>query len=875
MHRFLIAALALLAAAATPAHAQSFYDGTFDEAIPTLETFAGHASGEEITSPETAAAYMRALAQAAPERMQLFQYATSWEGRPLTYAVITSAANMARIDAIKADMTTLASGVAPAQAEALISRTLPVTWLTYGVHGNEISSTDAALALAYHLLASEGDETVDTILANSVVVIDPSQNPDGRARFINSYYQQLGLAPSGNRATAGHDEPWPGGRVNHYLFDLNRDWFALTQPESRGKIAAVREWHPVVVVDVHEMGGDESYFFPPAADPFNPYLTETQRERQNLLGRNNGAALDALGQPYFTREVFDAFYPGYGDSWPMMNGAVGMTFEQASARGLVWERNNGEVLTYAMSVRNHFATTLATATTVARNANQFLSDYASFRRAGVQGASGSSHYVIDLAQKRWNALSAGSRLVSQGIAVRLVEGPASACGRSYPQGYLAVAQAQPAAPLIRNLLEEHIDLPPEFIAAQENRRDNDLPHELYDTTAWSVTLMSGLSVSECNSAAAGTPIVEGAGIAAKAESAGAFGLAVPWTDSGQVQLVAKALGEGLKGRSTDTAFTVEGRTFPRGTVVFTLADNGGSLDALEALALQVGAETVALDSGWTDSGPNLGSDSFVVLDAPKIAILWDNGVSNLSAGATRYVIERRFGLPVAPVRTHSVAYADLTDFDVIIAPNGNLSGSLGAGGRAALADFVKRGGVLVAYGNAMGSFASGDDALFATKAETALGTEPGKGGEDGPMAAGSAIASDAAYAQTIADQNASPDILPGALLNTEIDVENFLSAGYDSMTPVVVADGSLILTPLSRGDGINVVRFANASDLVASGYVWNENRQQMAYKPYMMAQPNGDGLAIGFVHDPSVRGFLDGLDMLLANAVMVAPARMR
>lgn len=858
--------IAAISAFAVPVGAQSFLQGEFDPSIPTLEEVAGHRSGQQITRPDVVIEYMETLAEAAPDRMRLMQYATSWEGRPLVYAVISSRENMARIDAIQADMQRIANGGAPA------ADSVPVTWLSYGVHGNEISSSDAALALGYHLLAAQGDELVDTILANSVVIIDPMQNPDGRARFTNSYYQQLGIAPSGDRYTAGHDEPWPGGRTNHYLFDLNRDWFALTQPESEGKVAAIRDWQPLVLVDAHEMGGDETYFFPPSADPFNPYITQSQRQKQVLLGRNNGAWLDRLGEPYFTREIFDAFYPGYGDTWPTLNGAIAMTFEQSSARGLVWERSNGELLTYGEGVRNHFITTLATAETVARNADMFLNDYAEYRRSAAQGSAGSGWFVIDLADRRWNAEALARRLAHQGVQVGRVEGAASACGRSYPQGYLSVSMRQPTARLIRSLLDRDIELPADFIDSQEERRAIDLPHEVYDTTAWSVGLMSGLDVAECSSAAAGTLVEADSPMPALARAPGAFGLAVPWTDSGQVRLVAEALQAGMVGRATDTAFTVAGREYPRGTVVFTLTENGGSLDGLVALANQIGAETLPMDSSWVDDGPNLGSASFVRLEAPRIAMLWDDGISPLSAGSTRYVIEQRFGLPVMPIRTGTVGDADLSDWDVIIATD---SFNLPSSARSALTRYARGGGVLVAYGNTLGSFASGEDALFATKAETVLGGDPDPVEEDGASAPGTAINSMEDYRAAIADPTRRPDGLPGALLNTQVDPENFLASGYDGAPPTVFADGSLILTPLSLTDGTNVVRYAAADDLVASGYVWDENRRQMAFKPYMLAQPNGRGLAIGFAHDPSVRGYMDGLDMLLANAVLVAPARVR
>ena len=221
------------------------------------------------------------------------------------------------------------------QAADIIADQPAITWLSYGVHGNEISSTDAAMLTAYHLLASRGDDRVADIMQDTVVIIDPMQNPDGRDRFIQSFTSAVGLRPDSDRLAAEHDEPWPGGRTNHYLFDMNRDWFIMTQPETQGRIAAIQEWYPVVFVDLHEMGSDGTYFFAPEAVPFNPHLAADQKESLQLFGRNHARWFDEFGLDYFTREVYDAFYPGYGASWPSYYGSIAMTYEQASSRGLV------------------------------------------------------------------------------------------------------------------------------------------------------------------------------------------------------------------------------------------------------------------------------------------------------------------------------------------------------------------------------------------------------------------------------------------------------------------------------------------------------------------------------------------------------------
>ena len=855
---------------AAPAAAQSFAQGDFDAGIPTLTATVGHAPGARITSPDQTYAYLKALADAAPDRARLVQYATSWEGRPLYYLVLSAPANMAKLEAIRADMATIAAG------RTGNGSALPVTWLAYGVHGNEISSTDAALMTAYHLLAVKGDAQASKIMAETIVVIDPMQNPDGRARFVNNFLAATGIVPDADRQAAEHDEPWPSGRVNHYMFDLNRDWFTLSQPETRGKVAAIREWNPVVVVDLHEMGGDETYFFSPAAQPFSPNLTPAQIRAYELIGRYNAAAFDARGEPYFTREVFDLFYPGYGDTWNAHQGAIGSTYEQASSRGLVWKRRDGTELTYADTVANHFTASIATAAAVADNPQRFLSDFAAYRAGNAAGAAGKGTYVIDLGKRRWNAERLGRRLAAQGITVLRREGSATVCGKSYPAGYLAVPQAQPAARLIRSLLDRDTPLPPDFLAEQERRRSVDLPHELYDVTAWAVGPMAGVDVALCSGAASGDTLAADAPIAAKAEGSGTFAIAVPWTDSGQARLVTLALREGIDGRVTDKAFSTGGRSFPRGTVVFPAGSNSPEkLARLAELAREIGASTIAMDSGWVDSGPNLGSEHFVRLTLPRVAVAWDDGISQLSAGALRYVLEQRIGLPVTPIRTARLARADLSDYDVVLVPEGDPSSVLGEGGQRALRSFVQRGGVLVAIGDSLETFSGGDNPLLAVKREAALGREPGEDKDDkGSLAEAVAIANDAEYREAIKDQAALPDTLPGALLNVVGEPDHFLSAGYDDGA-VVLATGTQIFTPLGRDKGVNVMRFAAPGNLIASGYVWDENRRQMAYKPYLMAQQQGRGLVIGFAHDPSTRAFLEGLDLMIANAVLVAPARVR
>ena len=868
-------ATCLAACLAMTAQAQAYPETDYDPQAPKLLDVVGHGHGDMVSSAGDITAFMRALAAYDPSRMQVRSYGETWQGRELTYAVISSAANMARIDAIQADLATLASGTA--LDAATLAETPAVVWLSYGVHGDEITPPDSALFMAYHLIAAQNDALVDTILANTIIIIDPSQNPDGRDRFVHSFTSSLGLKPLADRYTAEHDQPWPRGRFNHYLFDLNRDWFALTQPETQGKVAAVLDWHPVIYVDSHEMGGDSSYYFPPAARPYNPNITDGQQSRQVQLGRNMARWFDRFGVAYFTREVFDAFYPGYGDMWPTLNGAIAMTFEQASPRGLVFARRDGKLLTYAQGVRNNVLTSLATLETVARNKESFLSEYGNFRRSAISEASGADdrYVVLDLSSSRYEAEAMGRRLVTQGIAVQRVPAGSRQCRATYSEGALIVDTAQPQGRLIKTLLSQNTPLAEDFVAEQESRRERGLNHELYDVTAWSLPLMDGVKAEQCarvdlsnaQAVSASDPILAITG------GTGAFGYVVPWHDGGQARLVIAALKAGLSGKTTDVAFVQNGRTYPAGSVVFPVADNGPDLNAkLTALATEIGAEIAPMADSWVEDGPNFGSSSFAALKMPKVAMAWGLGTNPMSAGNTRFVLEQQLGIPVAPIRVSTLGRANLSAYDVLIIPDsyGGLTGQMGGG--AALKDFVQGGGVLIAIETAIAELAGEEVGLLSTQLEYAATEGEEKSEAEGARAPGINFSSLQAYEEHIHDHRARPEDIPGVLVNTVSDPDHWLASGYDGATAQVT--GREIYRPLNTSDGTNVFRFEAADSLLASGYLWEENRLQLAFKPFVMAERQGGGVVIGFTQSPTTRAYLNGLNLLLANAVVLGPARM-
>ena len=387
--RFMTAVM-LITALVSPSIAEEKFEywpgANYDGRIPTFQQVLGYDPGERITSHAGLMKYMEALAAAAPTQVKIFEYAKSWEGRKLVYAAVGSEANLRQLDAVRAGMQKLADPRKTGEAEArqLIAQLPAVVWLGYGIHGNEISPPDAALLTAYHLLAARNDRMTDEILSKVIVLIDPTQNPDGRDRFIHNFEIAEGPEPDASPLAAEHNEPWPGGRTNHYYFDLNRDWFALTQPETRGRVRALQEWYPLVFADLHEMGSDSTYYFAPDAVPFNPHLAKEQKENQFLFGKNHAKWFDRFGFSYFTREVYDAFYPGYGASWPSYYGSIAMTYEQASVRGLIVRRSDQTSMHFRDSVRHHFVASLSTAETAAQNREKLLADFYGYRKSAIE-----------------------------------------------------------------------------------------------------------------------------------------------------------------------------------------------------------------------------------------------------------------------------------------------------------------------------------------------------------------------------------------------------------------------------------------------------------------------------------------------------------
>lgn len=871
MNRFFLLLTFLSVAGFSIAQDRLWPGATYNDTTPTLESAVGHAVGEEISSHAEIKAYFEALANAHPNQVRIVPYATSWEGRELYYAIVGNSDNMARLEEIEAQIADVSRGNEPPE-------NLPgVVWLSYSVHGNEISSSDAAIQTAYHLLASTGDDVVDSILANTLVFIDPLQNPDGRDRFVHAFEQARGLVPQADRIAAEHDEPWPSGRVNHYLFDLNRDWLPVTQPETQGRVREVQRWRPLAFVDLHEMGSDSTYFFAPEAIPYNPHLTQSQRENLLLFGQNNAHWFDENGFDYFTREVYDAFYPGYGASWPAYHGSIAMTYEQASARGLVMRRSDGSEFDYRDTVQHHFVASVSTAQTVAENREALWKDFAEYRRTAANRSDAPASYIIPRQIDQGAADKLAGLLATHGIEGKRASESFRACGEEFEAGSVVISTRQPASRLLRTLMDTQVDMDADFVAEQERLRDKDLPDQIYDVTAWSLPLMYNVDVVECDRAVNPSGAMVEAGFRFPGKLFGSnpdVAWVVRGKDRNTLRFLAHALRNGVRVTAAEEPFTVEGNAYPSGTLIVK-ADDAPGADVLESMVRKAGIDAIAVSDSWIMQGPSFGSRKVRPIVAPRVALAWDSPTSAYSTGATRFVIERQFDYPVTPIRTSTLAQADLRRYDVIVLPEswGGYGGALGEVPEN-LIEWVESGGTLIALGNAAEYVAA--SGLSALKAEAQVRNEDGEKSksteEDAPaLVPGKELMSREDYLSSIEPEKEAPDNLAGVILKAHVDSDHWLGAGIAEELNVL-ARSDAIFSPLKLDEGFNVATFAGPDEVFVSGYGWEENIRQLAFKPFVTVEEKGRGQVIVFTHDPTVRAYLDGLNAILMSAILKGPS---
>ncbi len=857
-----VAALCVFSSAQVGAQHPFAASGSYDPAVPTPRAVLGYELGDRFTPHHLLMRYIERVALTS-RRVRVDTLAHTFEGREVVLVVAASEANLRRLPEIKAAAAKLADprGAPAAEIDALVARTPAILWLGYTVHGNEASGTEAAIAGIYQLAAGLDPET-RLLLDSAVVLIDPVQNADGHERHAQDTWRARGSqGVNPTPAALVHTGAWPGPRTSHYHFDLNRDWFIQSHPETRARVSTVFSWWPHVAVDLHEMGFNSTYYFAPPMEPVNKNVPPVILQWWDIMAKGIGAAFDARGWSYFRREGYDEFYPGYGISFPLLTGAVGMTFEQASSNGGAIRRRDGTIMTLRDAASHHYTAAWATMLTTAQRRTQRLRDYVTFRQTATTASSAPS--VVFERDIHGRADSLAALLLDNSIEVRRIDGPVTLTGAmpyletARPavtlNGAYVVNMAQPQGRLATAILEQDAVLDSSFIAGEIEGRRTGQPSKFYDVTGWSLPYAFRVRAFATRAAVSGgtlmtrAMLLPTAGTLARAQYAYAF---EPGGEAA-TQFLAKMLADSAKVYWAPKAFRIGEARFPRGAFLLRVAANTGAVhQQVQSAATASGARVVALPSAMVDEGTDLGSNSVIPIVPTRVAMLGGAPIGGNSFGFAWYQFDQRMKYPVTSVGVDAVSSGALAGFEVLVIPStgaGQLDRALGEGGRERLASWVRAGGVLVTIENATAWLASERLGLSRLRMFAEKDSKSDTSG----------------MAPVRVD-------VPGAIVRTLTDTLSPLLAGVrEAEVPVLLDGDRFFAAPRDARPGEQVLRFAPRSRLRLTGYLWPEAWDRVAGSPYLWTEQVGSGRVIGFAGDPNFRAQWRGLSAIFANAVLL------
>ncbi|MFB3131292.1 MAG: M14 family metallopeptidase, partial [Rhodothermales bacterium] len=827
MPRFLLVVSGiLLGLSMSPAQAQTQLvpprfafspEGVYDASIPSPADFLGYELGEQFTFYADVVAYLKAL-DAASDRITMHEYGRTHEGRPLHYLVVASPENHARIDEIRQNNLRLAEGEALSNADAdvLIAAQPVIPWLSYNVHGNEPSSTEAVMQVAYRLAAGQ-DAAVTSLLAEAVIILDPCINPDGRDRFAYWNRTMQNHLVNTNDDDMEHYEPWPGGRTNHYWFDLNRDWVWLVHPESQGRIAAYQQWLPQVHVDYHEMGANSNYFTMPGQTPHNLNLPDEYEQWAETFGQANARAFDQHRINYFTREAFDFFYPGYGSSYPSIMGGIGMLTEQGGADGLAVETNDGYVLTLRQGIFDHYTTSLATLRASVENREALLRYYRRFftQQANKSntaaylladdGGMGYAYDVVDMLLKHGVRVERASDSFTARDARSYWDGQAGQ--RTFEAGTFIVLTDQPRHVFINTILQRQMAIEDSV---------------MYDMATWSAPLAYNLDAAWTTSppTVKTTPLTEAPAPPSGVTNPGAqYAYVIDWRQRHAPKALAMLWEAGYRVRSARKTFGDGTHSFSRGSLVVLLGRNLDKLSEAQAdverIAREAGVVIVGMDSGRMAEGIDLASSDSRPVKKPKVALLADRPFSAYTAGQLWYLFDQETGLGLTRIRGDQFSGVKLSDYDVLVVPGAfNLSGVIDSTQVERLQAWVRDGGTLVA---------TEGSALFLTKNRSGLtGVELASDQEEKEDEEEADEPDPSAYTTYAAREDSTGLArIPGSAFTGWLDQTHPLAFGL----PDRLYSLKFITDALEPNEELETVGYyhKDAASLLASGYASQEN----------------------------------------------------
>ena len=833
-------------------------DLSYDTSIQSPAQFLGYELGSEYTFHHQLIAYFRYLADNS-DKITVGTYGKTYENRDLIYAVISSSSNQQNIEAIRQANLELANP----STDTPVGDQPAIVMLSYNVHGNEGSSAEAAMQAAYRLVAATDAETRN-LLDNSVTIIDPMLNPDGRDRYVYWYKSSQANMLNTDASDLEHDEIWPGGRTNHYWFDLNRDWVWLVHPESRGRIAVYQQWLPHTNLDLHEQGFNNNYFTMPGITPRNRQLPDDYEDWADTFGRGVIEEFDKHNVNYATREAFDFFYPGYGSSYPSVMGAIGMLAEQGghSRGGRAVETNDGYVLTLRQRIFDHYTNSISTVRTAVNNRvallEYFKKAFTTETKKGKETAyilpdnpNDYTYHVINiLLQHNVEVERATESFNTQ--AFNYWDGTSSRT--SYDSGDFIIRADQARHLFVNTLFTREMFLEDTVT---------------YDMTTWSIPQAYNLNATwtesslRVNTSKVTEPLITPSGLE---NPNGSYAFVVDWKQANAPKALGMLWRKGYNVRSAERSFTKDGRTFSQGSLIVLVGRNFEKKSSLASdmreIAQSAEVNVVGFDTGRMDEGMDLASGSGTVIDQPKVALMIDRPFNSYTAGQLWFLFDQWTEFGISRIRTRSVGGIDLNQYDVILMPGAfGLNGALSENQINELKDWVRDGGTLVATENAAPFFTKSQSGFTNIELVTNADNDDKKKDDE--------VDPEAYTRYEDREDSSGVNRVPGSSFKSIIDNSHPLAFGLpDRLYSLKFSN-----TAIKPNANLNTVGHyvKDAGNLVASGYASQENKERVAGNAFAVHQSMGRGNVVLILDNTQYRMFWVGPARMIQNAVMQIP----
>lgn len=819
--------------------------------LKSPDEFLPHKLGEQFTPHEMQVEYVRYLA-ANSKNIVLTQYGLTNQKRPLQLAFISSEANLARLEVIRQNNLRKAGLLDGAPDPAL---DMAIIWLSYSVHGNEAAGAESSMKVLYELLNPNNSRSKEW-LQNTLIIIDPCINPDGYSRYTHWYRNSSSVVPNPSPQAREHQEPWPGGRVNHYYFDLNRDWAWQTQVESRQRLAKYNDWLPQIHVDLHEQGYNAPYYFAPAAQPYHRYITPWQSEFQVAIGKNNAKYFGQNGWLFYTKEVYDLFYPSYGDTYPTYNGAIGMTYEQGGiGAGRAILMTNGDTLTLYDRIAHHYTTSMSTIEMASKNAAALNKNFVEFfNRARtnppgiyksfiVKGTNAPERIKAFCQILDRNQISYGKAGKTAGVSAYNYQNGANITLKVEPND-LVVSAYQPRGTLAQILLEPNAEI-------------ND--SNTYDITAWSLPYAYGLetygSTQRLDPESKGYAFKAYSNNLANIENPYAY--LAPWRGLANAKFLAALLQKGVKARYATQPVTIEGEAYARGTLVITEADNrklGPAFNTIVAsIAQQHQQEIKAVTTGFADQGKDFGSYSYHFIKKPEVAILFGDQTNNTEFGQAWYYFDQDLQYPTTMIDANRLDRTDLNSFNVLVMPEGRYR--LSDAVLEKISAWVNAGGRLIAIGDALGALDGKKGFSLSKYASDDARKQAEKAEEEAAMK--SRLLDYAGQ-----ERREISHSIPGAIFKTRLDNTHPLAFGQGDIY-FSLKTGTDSYQPIKGLWNVGTI----TDQLLVAGFAGVHARNQMKNTLVFGVENKGAGKVVYLVDNPLFRGFWENGKFLFSNAL--------